>query len=52
MTVADKLSKRIHDKATDDLQKNNLSFFFGWSNLDDEKITGEHDKPKIDRPTH
>ncbi|MFC1975524.1 hypothetical protein ACFLXQ_03890 [Chloroflexota bacterium] len=49
--MADKLPKRIYYKAKNDLQKNNLPFFFGWVDLDDEKITGEHYKPKIDRST-
>ena len=31
------------------MQINQLPFFFGWVNIQDEKITGEHYKPKIDQ---
>jgi hypothetical protein len=49
--MAEEASKRIYYKAKDILPINQLPFFFGWVDFEDEKITGRHYKPKIDKPT-
>jgi hypothetical protein len=43
--------KRIYYKARDDMQINDLPFFFGWVDFEEEKIVGKHYKPKIDQST-
>ncbi|MBN1995019.1 MAG: hypothetical protein JW953_20155 [Anaerolineae bacterium] len=42
---------RTYYRARDELQINNLPFFFGWVDFEGDKVVGEHYKPKIDRPS-
>jgi len=48
---ANQFLQRIYYKARDESQINQLPFFFGWVDIENEKITGEHYKPKIDQFT-
>jgi hypothetical protein len=49
--MANEPPKRIYYKARDDLQLNNLPFFFGWVDVEGKRVAGEHYKPKIDQST-
>jgi hypothetical protein len=42
---------RIYYKSGRNLAANNLPFFLGWVDFEDENISGRHYKPKIDRST-
>ncbi len=44
-------SRRVYYRAKDDMQINQLPFFFGWVDFEGEKISGRHYKPKIDKTT-
>lgn len=43
--------KITYYQAKDKLELNQLPYFFGWVEFVDEKIKGEHYKPKIDQAT-
>jgi hypothetical protein len=49
--TAEEVLRRIYYRAKDDLEINDLPFFFGWVDFAGEKIVGEHYKPKIDKET-
>ncbi len=44
-------SKIVYYKAPTELKINNLPYFFGWVEVTDDKVKGEHYKPKLEQTT-